>query len=191
MPPIHTYLQIGDDGGRIPETVSTVCGWGRRRNRSNGFRRFTNVRDTQLKQGVKYTNLGNSYRALDRNEEAVAAYKEAIRLQPQNAIAYFGLGAADNELKLYEPAVKAFREALRLDPKYPNATNQLGLSYFYLKRYQDAATAFEDAIRMKPNDANALFNFGYLQTHRSYRGGSADPAPLGNCRPEEGAGAVG
>ena len=33
-----------------------------------------------------------AYRGLDRDAEAVEAYKEAIRLEPDNASAHFGLG---------------------------------------------------------------------------------------------------
>ena len=49
--------------------------------------------------------------------EAVAAYRQAIRLQPDYAQAYYEMGLAYAGLNQYPEAVKAFKEAARLQPE--------------------------------------------------------------------------
>jgi cytochrome c-type biogenesis protein CcmH/NrfG len=66
-----------------------------------------------------------AYRGLDRYAEAVEAFKEAIRLEPDNASAHFGLGWAYLGLDRYAEAVEAFKEAIRLEPD--NAWAHFGL----------------------------------------------------------------
>ncbi len=56
--------------------------------------------------------LGN----LKRHEEALAAYEQAIRLDPENAYAYGGKGIVLRALKRHEEALAAQERAIRLNP---------------------------------------------------------------------------
>ena len=60
-------------------------------------------------KGVALSNQGNY-------NEAIKAFDEAIKLDPQNAKAWDYKGVALNALGKYDEAVKAFDEAIRLDP---------------------------------------------------------------------------
>ena len=51
----------------------------------------------------------------------MAAYEEAIRLDPQNADAHYNKGNALSELGHYEEAVAAYKEAIRLNPEHADA----------------------------------------------------------------------
>ena len=56
----------------------------------------------------------------------MAAYKEAIRLDPQDAAAHCGLAIALRRNKDLDGAIAACEEAIRLDPKYALPHNVLG-----------------------------------------------------------------
>jgi eukaryotic-like serine/threonine-protein kinase len=60
--------------------------------------------------------------------EAIAAYREAIRLQPENAGAHYNLGIAlDSQGKVSE-AIAAYRDAIRLQPDEAEAHCNLGMA---------------------------------------------------------------
>src|SRR5262249_1839464 len=63
-----------------------------------------------------------------RSEAAVAAYREALRLRPDDPEAHSNLGAALHDQGKWEAAAAEFREALRLRPDDPEAHNNLGIA---------------------------------------------------------------
>jgi tetratricopeptide (TPR) repeat protein len=68
---------------------------------------------------------GNALARSGRRDEAVAAYREAIRLDPAFAEAWHNLGAALGELGRLAEAEAALEQALRLRPDYPTARDNL------------------------------------------------------------------
>ncbi len=91
-------------------------------------------------------------------EEATAALREAVRLDPNHAEAMGNLGTALLLRDRNEEAADCFRKALRLRPQWVEAQNNLGVSCLKLARWQEAATAFEQAIRLRPNHADTQCN---------------------------------
>jgi serine/threonine protein kinase len=81
-------------------------------------------------------------------QEALAAYDEAIRLDPTDALAYRNKGAALSELKHYQEALAAYDEAIRLDPTDALAYRDKGFTLEALRRDKEAAQAFEQARRL-------------------------------------------
>jgi len=100
-----------------------------------------------------------------RHAEAVTAYKEALRLKPDDEAAWFDLGAAYGLLGQYDKAVSASQEAIRLKPDDAAAWLSLGVAYHDLGRYDKAVSAEQEAIRLKPDDAAAWLNLGVAYGH--------------------------
>ncbi len=103
---------------------------------------------------------GNTLRGLKRYQEALAAYEQAIRLDPNYAPAYKGKGNALHDLKRYQEALVAYEQAIHLDPNLALAYNNKGVALHDLKRYQEALVAYEQAIHLDPNLALAYRNTG-------------------------------
>ena len=103
---------------------------------------------------ARRTDLGIALANQGKHEEAIAEYREAIRLDPGHARSHVRLGSAREPGKL-EEAIKELREAIRLDPTYcqsapnpresPRETGQAGGGHKELR----------EAIRIEPNDAGA------------------------------------
>ena len=116
---------------------------------------------TSLKTKEDWLVEGNTLSDLKRYEEALAAYEQAIRLDPNSASAYTGKGNALSDLKHYEEALAAYDQAIRLDPNFTYAYNGKGLVFRDLKHYEEALAAFEQAIRLDPDLAYA-YNKGLV-----------------------------
>jgi len=103
---------------------------------------------------------GNSLYQCKLYEEALAAFEQAIRLNPNYAKAYTGKGIALGKLKRYQEELTAYEQAIRLDPNYVKAYNNKGAVLNDLKRYQEALAACEQAIRLDPNYVKAYYHKG-------------------------------
>ncbi|MEO8954326.1 MAG: tetratricopeptide repeat protein [Ktedonobacteraceae bacterium] len=93
-------------------------------------------------------------------EEAIHAYDQAIRLNPNDEKAYNNKGYALENLKRYEEAIQSYDQAIRLNPNYADAYDNKGIALYNLKRYEEAIQAYDQAIRLNPNHANAYNNKG-------------------------------
>jgi tetratricopeptide (TPR) repeat protein len=93
--------------------------------------------------------------------EAIAEYREAIRLKPDDAVAHTRLGAILCDVKHdYSGAEAAFREAIRLEPDDAWAHFCLGNALLAQGKQPEAIVAYREAIRLKPDDAGAHANLG-------------------------------
>jgi tetratricopeptide (TPR) repeat protein len=80
---------------------------------------------------------------------AVAAFKNAVELNPRYAEAWNGLGYALRHQGRYQESLDAYDEALRLRPNFPEALEYLGEAYVKLGRLDDARRVLD---RLKPLD---------------------------------------
>ena len=84
----------------------------------------------QKKQPAKpHTTLGWRFLLNGQTQAALAAYRQAIRHNPQSANAYLGLGMTLKSIGKVDMAKKAFLKAVKLDPRFPSALVHLGYLY--------------------------------------------------------------
>ena len=107
-----------------------------------------------------YLNRGNTYCKLERYEEALADYSEAIRLNPEGPSAYVNRGNTYDDLERYEEALADYSEAIRLNPEDPSAYYNRGITYDDLECYEEALADYSEAIRLNPEDPSAYLNRG-------------------------------
>ena len=93
-------------------------------------------------------------------EEAEEAFKQAIRIDPDDAEAHYNLGLAYYRLGFYKDAIEAYKQAIRIDPDYVGAHGNLGNAYCKLGNYTKAIEAYKQAIRIDPDDSIAHYNLG-------------------------------
>jgi tetratricopeptide (TPR) repeat protein len=113
-----------------------------------------------------WVDVGYCYGNLGRYQDAVDAYKQAIKIKPDYAEAHYNLGITYCILHRYQDSIEACKQAIRIKPDYAEAHNNLGVTYGSLSRWQKAIDAYKQAIRIKPDFAEAHYNLGvtYLMT---------------------------
>jgi tetratricopeptide (TPR) repeat protein len=79
-----------------------------------------------------------------RFEEAVATFREAVRIDPNHVDSYERLGYALYRLERYYESVEASEDAIKLRKGFEPYYNS-GLAYMELKRWDKARMAFESA----------------------------------------------
>ncbi len=93
-------------------------------------------------------------------DEAVAAYRRAIRLEPGFAYAHNNLGIVLRDLGRREDSEACYRRALEIDPGFADALNNLGNVLRDLGRFEEAESALRRALLVSPVFASAHFNLG-------------------------------
>jgi tetratricopeptide (TPR) repeat protein len=117
---------------------------------------------------------GLTYLAAGAYKEAVEAFNQSIRLNPNDAIVYMKLGLAYSALRKYKEAVNGLKMAIRINPEIVNAEAYyyLGYSYFERGNHKDALEAFKQALYLTraeviDKDAAAEQSFPLEQIHYS------------------------
>ena len=64
------------------------------------------------------TTSGSLTANFKRHNDAIDAYRQALRINPKNANAWYNLGVAYGKLKSHNDAIEAYRQALRINPKH-------------------------------------------------------------------------
>jgi TPR repeat len=73
--------------------------------------------------------LGHTYLKEQKDREAIKAFKESIKLNPNIAETYYGLGFSNFRLGRFRDAADAFRKAINLSPRMAKAHYGLSLAY--------------------------------------------------------------
>ncbi len=117
-------------------------------------------KNAKINQAIDHTNIGDLLDGLDKLEEAVVAYREAIKIDPTYAPAHYNLGVALVGLGKLGESVVAYREAIELDPTLAVAYYNLGNSLADLDKLEEAVVAYREAIKIDPTYAPAHYNLG-------------------------------
>jgi tetratricopeptide (TPR) repeat protein len=107
-----------------------------------------------------YVAQGKAYLEQGDYEQAIAAFGEALRLDPDYACAYVNRGYAYAMHGKYARAIADFDEAIRLDPDYAYAYVNRGYAYAMQGEYARAIADYDEAIRLDPDYAYAYVNRG-------------------------------
>ncbi len=109
--------------------------------------------DRDFASGIDYHNAG-------RIDEAIASYREALRIRPDFAEAHDNLGKALKERGRLDDAIASYREALRIQPDHAGAHYRMGNALYEQGRLDAAAASYREALRIEPGFAEGHNNLG-------------------------------
>jgi tetratricopeptide (TPR) repeat protein len=113
-----------------------------------------------------YDNLGLSYEALGKLDDAVEAYRQAVRLnresQPRSPWPALNFGSLLIKLGRLEEAELNLKEALQSDPKLPRAHYQMGLLLEKQKKDAEAIRELRQAAALNPAYAEPYYALGKI-----------------------------
>lgn len=105
-------------------------------------------------------NLGNALIALDRVDDAGAAYAAALAINPDMADAHYNTGNIHMRRGDFENAKKCYERALKISPDYSEARSNLGNALKDLGRPEDAVECYQTVLEAHPGLAEVHFNLG-------------------------------
>ncbi len=117
----------------------------------------------QEKQSVSaetYFYRGNEKYLMRIYQDAITAYDEAIRLQPDFANAYVNRGLAKEKLGQHESAIMDYSSAIKIDPTLAGAYNNRGSAQRRLGQHFLAIEDLNTAIQLAPRYVKAYVNRG-------------------------------
>jgi tetratricopeptide (TPR) repeat protein len=94
----------------------------------------------------QWVDEGNAFLEINRYEEAIAAYDQALQLDPSLPYAYFKKGLALLKLKRYAEAIPILDQAIRLNPDEALAYNGKGFALLQFQQYKEAISLFDQAL---------------------------------------------
>ncbi len=115
-----------------------------------------------------YLLLGNAYNYLQRYEESIHYYQQALAIDPNYtearnnlAITYANAGRYYGEQKGdLNKAIEYLLKANEMKPNSYETLRLLGVAYGIGGRVNEALEFFKQAAALQPNDADALYNLG-------------------------------
>jgi arylsulfatase A-like enzyme/Flp pilus assembly protein TadD len=124
-----------------------------------------------------HLTVGNWLVRLKRPDEAVAAYKQALALKPDDEIALGNLAhlyLARGKQKDALDALEVFHTALRANPKNPQSWYQLATLYLDTNHLAEAESAFKDTLAANPKMGAAYNGLGVVAFTRGDLGAAED-----------------
>ena len=107
----------------------------------------------------------------DQDAEAVLAFMEAVRLDPELAEAHFRLGLGYESLGKRDEAESAYKKAAEAYKKYfeehendGEAHYNLGQIYANLGNYSEAIRQYREATKLKEDDPDIYYDLGVAHT---------------------------
>ena len=130
---------------------------------------------------------GSAYATLDRHDDAIEAFRQATRINAEDADAWKNLGLAYATLDRHDDAIEAFRQATRINPEDALVWYNRGVTYSELKCDDDAIAAYRQALRVNPEFADAWHSLGKatppsIATMTPSRPTVRSPYQPGGCR---------
>jgi len=107
------------------------------------------VEDTQIIDA--HVTLGNWLRRKKDDAGAVAAFKQALALKPDNELALSNLANVYRATGRMDAALEGYRSVLKIDPRNPQTWYQLATLYLDLGRVGEAETTFKEALKHNPD----------------------------------------
>lgn len=105
--------------------------------------------------------IGIAHYKLNQLAPAIEAYRQALRINPEDSFSLLALGHVYANLQRYDEAIESYRQVLRINPEYVFVWYALGSAYQSLQRYDEAINAYRQALRISPDDLGAWFSLGF------------------------------
>jgi tetratricopeptide (TPR) repeat protein len=110
-------------------------------------------------------DLGRVMEKRGENEQAMAAYQEALKEDPKRADAMRRLAALYDRQGKFAESEALYRKALALTPNDADLHNSMGYSYYVQSRFTEAERSLRQAIVLNPDHQKAHVNLGLVLAH--------------------------
>ena len=118
--------------------------------------------DSARLESWELINQGISLSVLGYYREAEECYRQALKLEPNDARAYYNLGITYRDQNNLDAAINEYVKALAINPNYLEAHFQLGGIYSLKDNSELAIGEFKEALRINPDDDGTHYMLGLV-----------------------------
>jgi predicted O-linked N-acetylglucosamine transferase (SPINDLY family) len=111
-------------------------------------------------QAAFHSNLGRALKNQGKLDDAVACYRWALNLQPDNPEAHNNLGNVLREQRKLDEAIACYRRALEVKPDFAGVHYNLGSVLQEMGRLDEAAACYRRVLQIKPDSIGAEISLG-------------------------------
>jgi tetratricopeptide (TPR) repeat protein len=140
-------------------------------NNSAGTAEVSNGLSGDQTQAKVLLDKGKQLYRDDQDTDAVAAFEQAVKLDPDLAEAHFRLGLGYEALEKpeeaesqYKKAVEAYKKYFESNPEDAEAHYNLGQAYSNLGQYSEAVREYRVATKLKNDDPDIYYDLGMAHT---------------------------
>src|SRR5712691_10316219 len=108
-------------------------------------------------EAQKNYNAGMSLYDSGKLNDAIAAFKQADRLKPDDPHTKYMLGMVYSKSKSYKDAADSFKQAVRFKPDWPEAHFKLGTMSYVLGRRSQSLEEYKKLLELNSPLANRLY----------------------------------
>lgn len=158
--PLRDYIIFNPDSTRILSIFSNVLIYESRF--SEAIDAYTRLIEKEPGNINYYLQLAKAYKELNRLENAMIVYEEALKYNDELSELFIDLGHVSYELGYYEKTIHYLEESMKcIEPKF-NTNYLLGLAYGNLNKNMQALLAFKQAELLDSTDITISFQTGVL-----------------------------
>ena len=103
---------------------------------------------------------GTAYSAIDKNEEAINCYENALAINNKGFDAYLNYSQLEMKENRYQNSLNLLNKAIKFSPfkaeSHSTLYNQKGLLEYYLYNYSDALDSFNKSLNLVPENEDAI-----------------------------------
>jgi tetratricopeptide (TPR) repeat protein len=111
---------------------------------------------TEKKSNIDFTERGIRFVKEGKYEQALADFKRALLLTPDDPVIYNNLGAAYTKQERYTQALEAFRQSIAINPEIAVTYYNMGIVYDHLNRPAEALASVRKAVEIEPKNTKAF-----------------------------------
>jgi tetratricopeptide (TPR) repeat protein len=141
----ETYCGVGEAAKALPFLTRSVDLFSRHLGSDH-----KNTLDSMNNLAITMESIGDCYRDSGKVDEAIAAYREAARLDPEHRIGLYGLAHLYRDRGRLDEAIEEFAKQVELDPKDAETRYMLADCLRYRGRFSDAVAEYRKVIELDP-----------------------------------------
>jgi Flp pilus assembly protein TadD len=141
-----SHLTASDRAANIPEFINT---------RPSAIKK---IRE-QFLDDYSFLRAGNEFFKAGDADNAIPAYRKALKLNPNNVDAHLKLGFLLYNVKdMFDEGMTYYYKALQLDPNNPRIHHDLGMAMLHQKKFDQAISHLTAALRGMPDGISLQYN---------------------------------
>jgi tetratricopeptide (TPR) repeat protein len=138
--------------------VLMVCAWRQAGYWRNSETLWSHTLACTTNNDTAENNLGTDLLAAGKVDDAITHFRNALRIEPEDADSHYSLGTALLQKGSIDEAIAEFQGALQIEPGDADAHYNLAAAFRQEGKLDEAIAHYQSALQFKPDNAEAHYN---------------------------------